>query len=272
MIYNKRRLKIYYFVLFIIVVLSIIISIFNSYNFYINDLIKNKIMFFLPSILILIAAYIIRFLVIDINRSIKIIDDTYPFKSKNTNFKIYINFLFVAMHIGLLATITIHYHFFTGAVIYFFMHIAIIFAFSGIINLNLGAVIKNKKIFIFYLLNFIFWFFISNIIFFFFAYKNLNSLIFLPYVYILGLMTCISFLGLFYTKRSALFRLVTALGALIFLISDTFIGYAGKKEMGTIFLYFINPTYVLSIIMFTYSQLFINKKQKKKYGIFIKKY
>jgi hypothetical protein len=218
-------------------------------------------MFFLPSILVLAAVYIIRFFVIDKDKSIEIINDTYPFKIKNTNFKKYINFLFITMHIGLFATITIHYHFLAGAVIYFLMHLAIIFALSGIINLNLATVIKNKKIFILYLLNFIFWFLVSNIIFYFFAYKSLNSLIFLPYVYILGLMTCISFLGLFYTKRSILFRLVTALGALIFLISDTFIGYAGKKEMDTIVLYFINPTYILSIILLTYSQLFINKKQ-----------
>ncbi len=259
---KKNGYQKFIYIVLLFGITSIIISGANTFIAFLNDRLNNKYISWIPSILILISAYIIRFKIIDLKKIENILSGSNnPLLNKSLNVKRYVNYILVSMNIGLISTVVIYYNFFIGSVLYLLMHVSIIISFSGIINLSLKAIYIDKKLFIKYLLNIIFWICFVPVIFFCVTYKNILSLIYLPYAYILGSMTAISFFGLFYKDRPLNFRLILVSAALLFLVSDTLIGYAGRVMGKTSLLYLINPTYVISIFLFAFSPLVINSRK-----------
>ena len=85
------------------------------------------------SILITISTFIIRFYSIDPKRFEEIIQNTNPIENRQLHPQRFLNWIVIAMVIGLTATIVIAYNFIFGMLVYLLMQISLIIAFSGII-------------------------------------------------------------------------------------------------------------------------------------------
>lgn len=244
---NKKTL----ILLALIFIVSCIIPVLNSGYAYSKEIIMNNYISWIPSILNVFSAWLI-FLMINGFSGANFDFHLHCSDDQKCSLKRFSFLILISMHLGLIATITIYYNFLTGVFFYFIMHIFLIIAYLSFINKDFLYTKKVGNRLFFFLYSLI-WFIAVNILFYIFAYTGTESLVLLPYAYILGSMNAIAVLGLFYNQRPLLFRILIFTGSLIFMISDIFIVMTGN-EMKSPTLYFINPTYVWAIFLILYSQ------------------
>ncbi len=226
----------------------------------INQIQGSKILIiaWLASILITISTFIIRFYSIDPENFKEIIQKTNPVQNRQLNPLRFLNWIVIAMIVGLVATILIAYDFIIGMIIYLLMQISLIIAFSGIIIINPKVQLNHPKLRKVFLISIIFWIIFIPLVFFIFVWNGIESLIVVPYVVAIGSMACISWFGIVYNKRSRLFRYFVVIASSLFVFSDLLIGNARYGTI-TIDMYFlIDITYVLNILLMSHAQLFLN--------------
>lgn len=207
------------------------------------------------NILIVLSALCVSLLAVDRNRFTRVIRETDPVAPHpGLNPGRYLTVLVATMIVGLAATIVIYYRFIPGMLIYLVMQVLLITAFSGIVHLEpkdfLKPPLRTASIFCI-----VSWAVIGPAIFMLFVYGGSHALIVVPYVTALVLMALAASLGLAYTGRPPAFRMITFIGALSFVFSDTLIGHSVymNPESGLEFL--IAPTYVLAIFLISHAPL-----------------
>jgi hypothetical protein len=237
--------------------IPVINSILSSQAGRLND----RLLSWVPNIILTTCAWLIRFLVMDTEKTSNDLRQTDLLDDSSCNGKRFINFMFLAMNVGMIATITIYFNFIIGAYIYFVMHILLIIAMSGTVTINPVKLKQNpflarKTLFIILSVC------ISVVVIFFtVVWQGVSSAPYTPYVVILACMASLGFTGMIYGKRSLWFRLYLLTGAVLFVISDFFIGMINFDPVtNRFYTYFVNPTYVAAIYFLLYSQLFPIKK------------
>lgn len=209
------------------------------------------------SILITISTFIIRFYSIDSKRFEEIIQNTNPIENRQLHPQRFLNWIVIAMVIGLTATIVIAYNFIFGMLVYLLMQISLIIAFSGIIFIGPSAQLNHPKIRRIFLISIIFWSIFVPAVFFLLVYNGTESLIVIPYVIALGSMACISWFGLGYNQRSKLFRYFIVIASGLFVFSDLLIGNERYGLFRIEIYLLIDITYVLNILLMPLAQLFL---------------
>ncbi|MFX1387295.1 MAG: lysoplasmalogenase family protein [Promethearchaeota archaeon] len=209
------------------------------------------------SILITISTFIIRFYSIDPKRFEEIIQDTNPIENRQLHPQRFLNWIVIAMVIGLTATIVIAYDFIIGMIVYLLMQFSLIIAFSGIFFIGPSVQVNHPKIRRIYLISIIFWSIFVPAVFFIFVWNGVESLIVVPYVIALGSMACISWFGLGYKERSKKFRYMMVIASGLFVFSDLLIGNARYGLFHIDFYLLIDITYVLNILLMSHDQLFL---------------
>lgn len=214
------------------------------------------------NILIVLSALCVSFLAVDRHRFTRVIRETDPVApSPELNPGRYLTLLSAAMIVGLAATIVIYFRFIPGMLIYLVMQVLLITAFSGIVHLApkdfLKPPVRTASIFCV-----VSWAVIGPMMFLAFVYGVSHALIVIPYVTVLVLMALAASLGLAYTGRPIVFRMMTFIGALSFVFSDTLIGHSVymNPESGLEFL--IAPTYVLAIFLISHAPLAMKPPEK----------
>jgi hypothetical protein len=225
----------------------------------INQVQGSKIVFitWLASILITVSTFIIRFYSIDSKKFEDIINSTNPANDYQLKPKRFLNWIVISMIVGLIATITIHYDFIIGVIVYLLMQFSLIIAFSGIFVIGRRAPLNNPKLRLVYIVSIVFWAIFIPVLFFVFVWSDTESLIVIPYVTAIGIMALISWFGLAYNQRSMIFRLMIVIASAIFVFSDLLIGNAryGRFQIEIYFL--IDITYVLNILLMSHAVLFL---------------
>ncbi|MFO7798014.1 MAG: lysoplasmalogenase family protein [Promethearchaeia archaeon] len=226
----------------------------------INQLQGSKILIIAwsASIFITISTFIIRFYSLDTEKFKETIQETNPVKSHQLKPIRFLNWILIAMIVGLIATIVIAYDFIIGMIIYLLMQISLMIAFSGIIIISPKAQMSHPTLRRTFLISIIFWIVFIPLVFFLFVWNGTESLIVVPYVVAIGLMACISWFGVGYTQRSKTFRYCVVLASGLFVFSDLLIG---NSRFGTIRIdiyFLIDITYVLNILLMSHAQLFLN--------------
>ena len=210
----------------------------------------------LASVLITLSTLVIRFYSIDSEKFDEIISITYPVKDQKLSSQRYLNWLVIAMVIGLLATITIHFDFIAGMLVYLVMQVALMVAFSGIFTLkpsnNLNSDLRNN-----FLISIIFWVILIPVVYIFLVFNGPDSLIVVPYVIAIGLMSCFSWFGFGYRERSLIFRLLPIIASGLFVFSDTLIGNSRYGQFDINLNILIDVTYVLNIFLMSHAILFL---------------
>lgn len=204
----------------------------------------------IPNCIILLNSYIMRIYLCPTHAedlAAKLCDNFRCFSRRA-----FIHYIFLAMNVGFLATVSIYIHFLVGVFFYLIMHILLIVAYSRVINLNIFEVTKEPFLFKGYLFSFLFWILLTPLLFFGMVWRGAESLPIVPYVLMLGFMAAVSFAGLFNTHTPLLFRLMIFSGSLVFVISDLFIGITGPEQQ-SVFRYWINPTYITAIFFISHS-------------------
>ncbi|MFW9904117.1 MAG: lysoplasmalogenase family protein [Candidatus Thorarchaeota archaeon] len=211
----------------------------------------------LASTLIMISTFVIRFYSIDLDQFDQIIQNTHPIRGINLPSSRFLNWIVIAMVVGLIATITIAFDFIIGVVVYLLMQICLIISFTGIFSINPSILFPDPNLRRSFIFSLIFWLIVIPAIYFTLIYNGLESLIVIPYVIAIGIMALISWFGLGYNQRSPVFRWMIVIASLLFVFSDTLIGNAryGSIHLGLNQL--IDVTYVLNILLVSHAILFL---------------
>lgn len=225
----------------------------------INQIQGEKIVFiaWLASILITISTLIIRFYSIDSKKFEDIIISTNPVDNHQLKPQRFLNWIVITMIVGLIATITIHYDFIIGVIVYLLMQFSLIIAFSGIYAIGPRAPLSHPKIRRVFIISVVFWAIFIPVVFLVFVWSDTESLIVIPYVAAIGTMACISWFGLGYTQRSIMFRVMIVIASGIFVFSDLLIGNARYGQFHLNIDYLIDITYVLNILLMSHAVLFL---------------
>jgi hypothetical protein len=225
----------------------------------INQVYGSKILIiaWLASIFVTISTFIIRFYSIDPEKFREIIQKTNPVENRQLKPLRFLNWIVIAMLVGLVATIAIAYNFIIGMIIYLLMQISLIIAFSGIIVINPSVQINHPTLRKTFFLSIIFWIIFIPLVFFIFVWNGTESLIVVPYVVAIGSMACISWFGVAYTQRSKIFRYFIVIASSLFVFSDLLIGNARYGMIRIDIYLLIDITYVLNILLMSHAQLFL---------------
>ena len=226
----------------------------------INQIQGSKILIiaWLASILITISTFIIRFYSIDVKSFEEIIQKTNPIENRKLHPQRFLNWIVIAMVIGLTATIVIAYSFIIGVLIYLLMQFSLIIAFSGIVLIVPSVQKEYPKLRRAFLISIIFWVIFVPTVFFIFVWNGTESLIVIPYVVASGIMACISWLGLGYSQRSRIFRYFIVIASGLFVFSDLLIGNARYGIFHIDIYFLIDITYVLNILLMSHAPLFLH--------------
>ncbi|MFX1428413.1 MAG: lysoplasmalogenase family protein [Promethearchaeota archaeon] len=226
----------------------------------INQIQGSKILIiaWFASILITISTCVIRFYSIDSKNFEEIIQKTNPVENSQLNPLRFLNWMIIAMIVGLIATILIAYNFIIGMIIYLLMQISLIIAFSGIIIISPSAQLNNPKLRKVFLISIIFWIIFIPLVFFILVWNGTESLIVVPYVVAIGSMACISWFGVGYNQRSKIFRYFIVIASSLFVFSDLLIGNARYGIIRIKIYLLIDITYVLNILLMSHAQLFLS--------------
>ncbi|MFW9819647.1 MAG: lysoplasmalogenase family protein [Candidatus Thorarchaeota archaeon] len=245
-------------------ILPIILGISGFIMILISELInqiqgsKILIIAWLASVFITISTFIIRFYSLDPENFKEIIQKTNPVEDRQLNPHRFLNWIVIAMIVGLIATIVIAYDFIYGMIIYLLMQISLIIAFSGIVFISPSAQIGHPKLRKPFLISIMFWIIFIPLVFFIFVWNGTESLIVIPYVIALGSMACISWFGIGYNQRSKLFRYFIVVASSLFVFSDLLIGNARYGTIRIDIYLLIDITYVLNILLMSHAQLFLH--------------
>ena len=207
------------------------------------------------SILVLISTLLLRFWSVDEARFAEAVESSNPVPNSPLHPQRYLNWLLVAMGVGLIATVLIQSNFFLGAGIYLIMQVCLIITFSGVLHVRPRLIWNTPELKRPFLITTAFWLIITPLIFVFFVYNGTGSLVVAPYVAALGLMAAVVWLGLGYSKRPLSFRLLAAIGAASFVFSDSLIGHMVFVNPATPLQLLISPTYELAIILLSHALL-----------------
>jgi hypothetical protein len=225
----------------------------------INQIQGSKILIiaWLASGFITLSTFIIRFYSINPEHFKEVIQNTNPIKNHQLHPQRFLDWIVIAMVIGLTATIIIAYNFIIGMIIYLIMQFSLIIAFSGIFFIDPSVQKKNSKIHRIYLTSIIFWSIFVPVAFFIFVWNGTESIIVIPYVFALGSMACISWFGLGYIQRSKIFRYFIVIASGLFVFSDLLIGNAKYGILHINIYLLIDITYELNILLMSHAQLFL---------------
>ena len=225
----------------------------------INQIQGSKILIiaWLASILITISTFIIRHYSLDTENFKQIIQNTNPVENHQLNPHRFLNWIVIAMIVGLIATIVIAYDFIIGMIIYLLMQISLIIAFSGIIIIRPSVQLNHPKLRKVFLITIIFWIIFIPLVFFILVWNGTESLVVVPYVIAIGIMACITWFGFGYNQRSKLFRYFIVIASSLFVFSDLLIGNARYGMIPIEIYYLIDITYVLNILLMSHAQLFL---------------
>lgn len=207
------------------------------------------------SLLILISTLLLRFWSVDTGRFAEAVALSNPIPDSLLHPQRYLNWMVVAMAVGLVATVLIQSNFFLGAGIYLIMQICLIITFSGILHMQPRRILNSPMLKRPFLITTGFWLIITPLVFILFVYNGAFSLVVVPYVAMLGLMAAVVWLGLGYGKRPLSFRVLGAVGAASFVFSDALIGHMVFVNPETSWQLLISPTYVLAIILLSHALL-----------------
>lgn len=226
----------------------------------INQIHGSKILIiaWLASILVTISTFTIRFYVINPENFKQVIQKTNPIATHQLKPIRFLNWIVIAMTIGLVATVVIAYNFIIGMIIYLLMQISLIIAFSGIIIIRPSVQKKDPSLHKIFFISIIFWIVFIPLVFFIFVWNGTESLIVVPYVIAIGSMACISWFGIGYNQRSKLFRYLIVIASSLFVFSDLLIGNARYGMIHIDIYLLIDITYVLNIFLMSHAQLFLN--------------
>lgn len=211
----------------------------------------------LASALIMISTFTIRFYSINPDKFDQIIQSTNPVEGIELHSLRFLNWIVVAMVIGLVATVTIASDFIMGVLVYLVMQICLIISFSGIFSLKPSELLSDPDLRRSSIISLSFWIIVIPAIYFILVYSGPESLIVIPYVIVIGVMAFISWFGLGYNQRSRTFRGLIVAASFLFVFSDSLIGNARYGLVPLELNYLIDVTYVLNNLLMSHAVLFL---------------
>ncbi|MBD3338317.1 MAG: hypothetical protein GF353_04380 [Candidatus Lokiarchaeota archaeon] len=223
---------------------------------------------FIADIVIIVCAFLIRFSYVSFEKYSELIletDEITSVSKKHLKPSRFLNGMVIAIIIGTFASIVIHYFSLIGILIYLIMQLIHIWSFNGIIHYKLKFIYGRKAKSIRYpaLISTVCFLIICPLLFFILILPEWKSLaiIVLPYIFVLILMTIITYFGLGYTKRPLKFRIMLCIGASLFLFSDLMIGSTAFSQGFYLAPLLIYPTWITAMFLMQLSILELKKNK-----------
>ncbi|MHA2295413.1 MAG: lysoplasmalogenase family protein [Candidatus Hodarchaeales archaeon] len=252
----------------LVYLLAILTLICGTLSLVINSLTTDETfpLFFSASLLLSLAALVMRFLVIDPEKFFSVIHETDIYDSNQQVLKPsrFFNLMPLAMITCSIADYLMTVDFIFGMLAFLVAQLMYITAYSGIVHLD-PRILFNEKSRILTIVSTIVWFLIAIIIYIPFIYspENIITLAVIPYVFVLIVMVIITFIALGYSSRSLMFRLMLCGGGVFFVISDSILAINKFNSTISIPSMLVGPTYLLAVFMLQYAIMFLHSPDGK---------
>lgn len=172
----------------------------------------------------------------------------------------FINFMPAAMFFGLAAEITLHYYFIPGMLLYLAMQALLIISLTGILPLQFEDYRSGPSAW-YYRAVTVLWLVMPILLFFCIIYNELKSLVVIPYILFLSVMTIMAYLAFTCSTRPMLFRLAPVIASTSFIVSDLFVGYVAFNRSENNYYIIISMTYIITVLLFNSMILFLKTKR-----------
>ncbi len=168
----------------------------------------------------------------------------------------FINGMPAAMVAGLAADITIPCNFIAGMLLYLAMQGLLIYSFSGVLPISFRDYNSGESSGYYRVIT-ILWVLVPIVVFFSIIYNGLQSLVVLPYLCFLSIMTIMTYLAFSVKARPLLFRLLPVVASTVFFVSDLFVGYVAFNDPPSKYYLTISVTYIIAVLSFNVTILFL---------------
>ena len=223
-------------------------------------------LFLIASILLSLAAIIIRVFIVDPASFTSMIleSDIHQSQLKPTRF---LNFMPITMLICTTADFLLPMDFVVGMLTFLLAQVLFIASYSGIMSFHPRVIFSNttQRLAV---ISTVIWVTIPITLYFFLIFNpaDIMTLIVIPYVIVLCLMGWFTYIAFGYRDRPITFRIMLAGGASWFFISDALLAIDKFNTEITIPIsaLIIGITYLFAVFLLQYAVLFSNSNEKKK--------
>ena len=241
-----------------IAIIVLVVELLRFLIFLKTDTDSLEYVFLLLSILVSIAAIIIRFKIIDPKKVSVAIDRT----EKDT--MRFLNMMPLAMIVCTTADFLIKVDFIIGMLIFVIAQIMYIFAYTGLIGLKTQSIFA-KDVKSLNLLSTAFWVIIPAGTYFLLIFNpsDFITLAVIPYIIVLSLMGLFTFFAYNIKSRAIGFRLSLASGGLMFFISDALLAINKFNTPIPASGQWVGITYLMAVLLLQYAILFLQTNTGK---------
>ncbi len=177
----------------------------------------------------------------------------------------FINGMPAAMVVGLAAEITIRYNFIAGMILYLAMQVLLIYCFSGILPFRMRD-FRSGESKVYYRAVTAVLLLVPMVIFCLFIYNGLQSLVVVPYMLFLSVMTITTYFSFALSERPLVFRLAPVVASTSFVVSDIMVGYEAFNNPADKCYAAISITYITAMLLFNLTILVL-KTRKGEYVV-----
>lgn len=252
---NNQKIRYWVYGIAIIV---LVVELLRFLIFVIIDRDSLEYVFLLLSILVSVAAIIIRFWIIDPKKVSVAIDRT---KKDTMRF---LNIMPLAMIICTTADFLMKVDFIIGMLTFVIAQIMFIFAYTGLISVAPQSIFA-KDVKSLNLLSTAFWVIIPAGTYFLLIFNpsDFITLAVIPYIIVLSLMGLLTFFAFNIQSRTIGFRLSLATGGLMFFISDALLAINKFNTPIPASGQWVGLTYLMAVLLLQYAILFLQTDTRK---------
>lgn len=209
-------------------------------------------LFALASVMVSLMAIAIRAMALDVKRVVSVLDGTDQLdgSARRLEPRRFLDLMPLAMVVCTVADVALHYSFVAGMLVFLLAHMVHVRAFSGVVHLRPSAILSGELrgpsiVSIAALSS------LGSLAYLLLLYDpgNEATLMIIPYLVVLASMVAVSWIGLWYARRPLHFRAALALGATLFMVSDTLIAFnefVGQLPVATLL---TRGLYLVSVLL-----------------------
>jgi len=168
----------------------------------------------------------------------------------------FVNGMPAALAFSFAAAVTIRYHFIAGMILYLAMQSLLIYSFTGILPLGFRDVIAGASR-IYYAVVAVLWLLVPAAMFYLFIHNGLQTLVVVPYMLFLSVMTMMTYFAFASAERPFMFRLAPVIASTMFVVSDIMVGYDAFRNPADKCYAAISMTYISAMLLFNLTILFM---------------
>ncbi|HOT43951.1 MAG TPA: lysoplasmalogenase family protein [Spirochaetota bacterium] len=192
---------------------------------------------------------------VDVDQFSRAVTETVP-EGRPVNPMRFINGMPAAIAVSFAAAVAIRYNFMAGMILYLAMQVFLIYSFTGILPHGFRDILAGT-LRIYYTVVAVLCLLVPAAMFYLFIHNGLQTLVVVPYMLFLSLMTMMTYFAFASSDRPFMFRLAPVIASTMFVVSDIMVGYDAFRNPGDKCYAAISMTYITAMLLFNVTILFL---------------